>query len=151
MSEKKEFEPLDVGATERVDWKVAQGLSKYVHFDKNGNVVIEKNLEVYGNVFTLNNKAYGIMPVRIFYGNEIREAGFIFSDSLPTLENDRSHLYVSGIWLNLGNDQSGICPILESFKPNSPKTNIVDGVLFIGEEDEQTFTSLFKPFATSQA
>lgn len=40
MSEKKEFEPLDVGATEMVDWKVAQGLSKYVHFDENGNAVI---------------------------------------------------------------------------------------------------------------
>lgn len=40
MSEKKEFEPLDVGATERVDWKVAQGLSKYVHFDKDGNAII---------------------------------------------------------------------------------------------------------------
>lgn len=31
MSEKKEFEPLDVGSTERVDWKVAQGLRKYCH------------------------------------------------------------------------------------------------------------------------
>lgn len=48
MSEKKEFEPLDVGATERVDWKVAQGLNKYVHFDENGNAVIGKNLEVGG-------------------------------------------------------------------------------------------------------
>lgn len=48
MSEKKEFEPLDVGATERVDWKVAKGLSKYVHFDENGDAVIGKNLEVGG-------------------------------------------------------------------------------------------------------
>lgn len=48
MSEKKEFKPIDVGATERVDWKVAQGLSKYVHFDENGNAVIGKNLEVDG-------------------------------------------------------------------------------------------------------
>ena len=48
MSEKKEFEPLDVGATERVDWRTAQGLSKYVHFDENGNAVLDKNLEVKG-------------------------------------------------------------------------------------------------------
>ena len=48
MSEKKEFKPLDVGATERVDWKVAQGLNKYVHFDGNGNAVIGKNLEIDG-------------------------------------------------------------------------------------------------------
>lgn len=50
MSEKKEFEPLDVGATERVDWKVAQGLSKYVHFDENGNAVIGNNIEVGGAI-----------------------------------------------------------------------------------------------------
>ena len=31
MSEKKEFKPLDVGATERVDWRTAQGLRKYFH------------------------------------------------------------------------------------------------------------------------
>ena len=48
MSEKKEFKPLDVGATERVDWKVAQGLNKYVHFDESGNAVIGKNLEIDG-------------------------------------------------------------------------------------------------------
>lgn len=125
--------------------------SDSIHVDKNGNVVIEKNLEIKGPVFTLNNKASGIMPVRIFYGDELREEGFIFSDSLPTLESNRSHLYISGIWLNLGNDQSGICPIFNDFKPNSPKTNIVDGILFIGEEDTETFKSLFKPFATLQA
>ena len=50
MSEKKEFESLDVGATERVDWRTAQGLSKYVHFDENGNAVFAKNLEVDGTI-----------------------------------------------------------------------------------------------------
>lgn len=126
-------------------------LEKGLGIDENGNAVIRKNLEVKGSVFTLNNKESGIMPVRIFYGNEIREEGFIFSDSLPTLESNRSHLYISGIWLNLANDQSGICPIFSDFKPNSPKTNIVDGILFIGQEDTETFKSLFKPFATLQA
>lgn len=48
MSEKKEFKTLDVGATERVDWKVAQGLSKYMHFDKDGNATFGKNLEIDG-------------------------------------------------------------------------------------------------------
>ena len=51
MSEKKEFKTLDVGATERVDWKVAQGLNKYMHFDKDGDAVIGKNLEIKGNTF----------------------------------------------------------------------------------------------------
>lgn len=50
MSEKKEFEPLDVGATERVDWKVAQGLSKYVHFDKDGNATFGKNITADGTI-----------------------------------------------------------------------------------------------------
>ena len=59
MSEKKEFEPLDVGATERVDWRTAQGLSKYVHFDENGNAALGKNLEVDGTT-KLNG---GIEPI----------------------------------------------------------------------------------------
>lgn len=59
MNEKKEFEPLDVGATERLDWKVAQRLSKYVHFDENGNVIVDKNLEVDGTT-KLNG---GLVPV----------------------------------------------------------------------------------------
>lgn len=50
MSEKKEFKPLDVGATERVDWEVAQGLSKYVRFDKNGNVTFGKSVTADGTI-----------------------------------------------------------------------------------------------------
>lgn len=50
MSDKKEFEPLDVGATERVDWRTAQGLSKYVHFDKNGNAVIDCGAKLNGGL-----------------------------------------------------------------------------------------------------
>ena len=122
--------------------------SESIHADENGNAVIGKNLEVGGAVFTLNNKACGIMPVRFFSSGGIEEEGFIFSDSLPTLEKDRSDLYVSGLWLCLVYDKAAICPIIRSFTPNSPKTNIVDGVLFIGEEDQETFANLFKPFAT---
>lgn len=62
MSEKKEFEPLDVGATERVDWKVAQGLNKYIHFDENGNAVIGKNLEI-GGATKLNG---GFKPIHSY-------------------------------------------------------------------------------------
>lgn len=62
MSEKKEFKTLDVGATERVDWKTAQGLSKYVHFDENGNAVIGKNLEIDGTT-KLNG---GFDPIHIY-------------------------------------------------------------------------------------
>lgn len=119
-----------------------------IEVKSNGDVVIGKNLEVDGNVFTLNGKEYGIMPVRFFNDNNlIVEAGFIFSDSLPTLESDRTSLDVSGIWLNIANDQILICDTLDSFQPNSPKTNIIDGVLFIGNEDEEAFSNLFQTFA----
>lgn len=40
MSEKKEFKPLDVGATERLPWELAQGLREYFHIDKDGNITI---------------------------------------------------------------------------------------------------------------
>ena len=50
MSEKKEFEPLDVGATERVDWRTAQGLSKYVHFDENGNLEVDGATKLSGGL-----------------------------------------------------------------------------------------------------
>ena len=60
MSEKKEFEPLDVGATERVDWRTAQGLSKYVHFDENGNLEVDGATKLSGGLepiheYTFNN------------------------------------------------------------------------------------------------
>lgn len=88
MSEKKEFKPLDVGATERVDWKVAQGLSKYVHFDENGNAVIGNNLKMDGTVklkggldpvfsdsFELQNNEGTQKCIFIDYG-EFKDTGF---------------------------------------------------------------------------
>lgn len=66
MSEKKEFKPLGVGATERLPWELAQGLSKYVHFDKDGNAVIGKNLEVDGTT-KLN---HGFAPIHEYKLNE---------------------------------------------------------------------------------
>ena len=48
MSEKKEFKPLDVGATERVDWKAVQRLKEFFHIDEDGNITLGGNLEVDG-------------------------------------------------------------------------------------------------------
>ena len=50
MSEKKDVEPLDVGAPERVDWRTAQGLSKYVHFDENGNLEVDGATKLSGGL-----------------------------------------------------------------------------------------------------
>lgn len=84
MSEKKEFEPLDVGATERVDWKVAQGLNKYVHFDENGNAVIGKNLEI-GGTTKLNG---GIEPIHEYNLNNGYKLQILFEEQdLPAGDN----------------------------------------------------------------
>lgn len=79
ISEKKEFKPLDVGATERVDWKVAQGLSKYVHFDENGNAVIGKNLEVKGTT----KLSGGFNPIHVYNitAGEYPETIFVYFES----------------------------------------------------------------------
>ena len=50
MSEKKEFKPLDVGASERVPWKIAKGLAKNIGFKDDGSVEVGKNLEVDGQI-----------------------------------------------------------------------------------------------------
>lgn len=77
MSEKKEFESLDVGATERVDWRTAQGLSKYVHFDGMGNVTIGRNLEVDGKM-QLNG---GVKPIHTYKIDNITKLYVIFKDT----------------------------------------------------------------------
>lgn len=79
MSEKKEFEPLDVGATERVDWKVAQGLNKYVHFDENGNAVIGKNLEIDGTA----KLSGGLNPIHHYKLDESTTLDVYFENVTP--------------------------------------------------------------------
>lgn len=48
MSEKKEFKPLDAGATERLPWELAQRLREFFHIDKDGNITLGGSLEVDG-------------------------------------------------------------------------------------------------------
>lgn len=102
MSEKKEFEPLDVGATERVDWKVAQGLSKYVHFDENGDAVIGKNLKIKGTTKLIG----GLKPIHqySFTDNEetiwhLEDYGSVSSagNSLISLNDEDGNYFIYGI------------------------------------------------------
>lgn len=65
MSEKKEFKSLDVGASARIPWKIAKGLRENVGFKDDGSVEIAKNLEIDGNVLSLNGGEWGITPVII--------------------------------------------------------------------------------------
>lgn len=102
MSEKKEFEPLDVGATERVDWKVAQGLNKYVHFDESGNAVIGKNLEIDGTT-KLNG---GLNPVAT-YTFVINGSTYTLQDYgslIGTMQNLIALSYdnLSGVYIGIG-------------------------------------------------
>lgn len=59
MSEKKEFKPLDVGASERVPWKIAKGLAKNIGFKEDGSIEVGKNLEVDGHL-QINDQTDGI-------------------------------------------------------------------------------------------
>ena len=76
MSEKKEFEPLDVGATERLPWKLAKGLGKYVNIDENGNAVIGKNLEINGTT-KLNG---GLEPIHTYEFTDNEGSKWVLDD-----------------------------------------------------------------------
>lgn len=74
MSEKKEFEPLDVGATERVDWRTAQGLKEYVKISPEGKFTWGGNAEIDGELL-LNS---GLAPIETYQiGNNANIQVFI--------------------------------------------------------------------------
>ena len=65
------------------------GLEKSLGVDEEGNVAIGKNLETGGNIFTLNGKQWGIMPVITIYQGEYSGEGFIISDKLPHNDEEK--------------------------------------------------------------
>ena len=109
--------------------------------DKNG-------ITVGGNVFTLNGKKWGIMPViKINVSGNYAEEGFILSDVLPSVEEGL--ISVSGIWYSADrNDTIGLCPAKTNFPKKSNKTRIENGILYVDVTDINTLLELFPYIAT---
>lgn len=109
--------------------------------DKNG-------ITVGGNVLTLNDKKWGIMPViKINVSGTYAKEGFILSDALPAVEEGL--MYVSGIWYSADrNDVIGLCPAKTNFPKKSNKTRIENGILYVDVTDIDTLLGLFPYIVT---
>lgn len=131
-----------------VDSELINSLGTDIKFDEVGNVTVGKNLEVGGNVFTLNGKKWGIMPViKINVSGNYANEGFILSDALPSVEEGL--INVSGIWYSADrNDTIGLCPAKTNFPKKSNKTRIENGILYVDVTDIDTLLELFPYIAT---
>lgn len=125
-------------------------LEKGLGIDEEGNVSVGKNLEADGNIFTLNGKQWGIMPViRINVSGNYVEEGFILSDVLPFTDEGDS-ITVSGIWYNSDrSDSIGLCPAKTNFPKKSNKTRIENGILYVDVTDIDSLLELF-PYIVTQ-
>ena len=131
-----------------VDSELINSLGNDIKFDETGNVIVGKNLEVGGKVFTLNGKQWGIMPViKIIPGDYVNE-GFILSDVLPFVEGGL--ISVSGIWYSADrNDTIGLCPAKTNFPKKSGQTRIENGILYVDAADIDALLELF-PYIVTQ-
>ena len=132
-----------------VDSELINSLGNDIKFDETGNVIVGKNLEVGGKVFTLNGKQWGIMPViKINASGNYANEGFILSDALPSVEEGL--ISVSGIWYSADrNDTIGLCPAKTNFPKKSNKTRIENGILYVDVTDIDTLLELF-PYIVTQ-
>ena len=130
-----------------VDSELINSLGNDIKFDEMGNVTVGKNLEVGGNVFTLNGKQWGIMPVKSIDDNEkYSDMGFILSNILPHTSED-NRINVSGIWFNISNNYIKFCMSKSKYlTPGYTKTHIADGVLYISTHDIYKLEELFNTF-----
>lgn len=119
------------------------GLEKSLGVDKEGNLTARKNLEVEGNVFTLNGKDWGIFPVRSGNADEMIDDGFILTSSAPHLEPISKNLSVTGIWISGDVIKISKSPST-SFVVVDPITKFENGVLTIGDSDYDNFDARFK-------
>lgn len=117
--------------------------SEIIHADGSGNAVIGKNVEIDGNVFTLNKKAWGIFPVRSGNVEEMIDDGFILTSVAPSLHPTLKQLSVTGIWISGSSTKVSINPST-SFVVVDPITKLENGILTIGDGDYENFDARFK-------
>lgn len=151
MSEKKEFKSLDVGASARIPWKIAKGLRENVGFKDDGSVEIAKNLEIDGNVLTLNGKRWGIMPVKVIRDNEkIEDIGFIFGDIDYYIGEQGDIGLDAFIFFDTYDYEFRYTNGIEILQPES-ETKIENGILFLTENDYGKFSdSLYYPMSLEE-
>lgn len=78
-------------------------LEKALGIDEEGNITAGKNLEADGNIFTLNGKQWGIMPVFKDIDNVITSIGYILYSDKPKIFSPAPNITVfkcRGIYLD---------------------------------------------------
>ena len=119
------------------------GLEKSLGVDKEGNLTARKNIQVDGNVFTLNGKNWGIFPVRSGNVDEMIDEGFILTSVAPNLQPILKELRVTGLWIS--GDVIKVSKIPSTgFVVVDPITKFENGVLTIGDNDYDNFDARFK-------
>lgn len=105
-------------------------LEKFLGIDEEGNITAGKNLEVDGNIFTLNGKEWGIMPVFTDINNVITDKGFFMYSRKPEIKSVTEQIKVfitKGLYFN---DTGNI--FVYTTNPNySPDYVIENDILYI--------------------
>lgn len=118
-------------------------LEKTLAIDDEGNTTVRKNIQVDGNVFTLNGKDWGIFPVRSGNPEEMIDEGFILTSVAPYFGPISKELRVVGLWIS--GDTIRVSKIPSTgFTAVDPITNFENGVLTIGDNDYENFDTRFK-------
>lgn len=116
-----------------IDSELIEALGTDIRFDGTGNVTVGKNLEVGGNIFTLNGKQWGIMPVCTDIDTVITSKGYIIYSQKPEIRDINPAVKVfkcKGIYLN----ESGNVYIL-NYNPGATNFSIENDILYIKSAD----------------
>ena len=110
------------------------GLDKTLGIDKEGNLTVRKNLQVDGNVFTLNGKHWGIMPVYTTIDNNTSERGFIIYSDRPGPYSPAPGVnmyYIKGIYA----DNYGDVSILSVSTNKTDWYSVENDILYIKNQE----------------
>ena len=131
--------------------EMLEKLKKNVGFKDDGSVEIAKNLEIDGNVLSLNGKQWGIMPVKVIRDNEkIEDIGFIFGDIDYYIGEQGDINLNAAIFFDTYNYEFRYTNGIEILQPES-ETKIENGILFLTENDYAKFSdTLYYPMSLEE-
>lgn len=125
---------------------VVGNLLKGISSDGKGNISIGKNLEIDGNVLTLNGKQWGIVPIYYVDSSEPinTSVGFMLCAVMPTLTNN-TLIINGGIYIaESDEDNLLLCPDSGQIDlQDTIDSKLENDVLYLGDPDIDNFLELF--------
>ena len=136
--------------------ELIEKLKKNIGFKDNGSVEIAKNLEIDGNVLSLNGGEWGITPVIIYNDvDDYTDGGFILSSQKPYFDtlDDNKVLNFTGLWLNV-TDNSDYTSIATTSNTiiigENSNTKIENGVLYLDNTNDE-YSNFYDDFVDLDA